>query len=80
MPGFDGLDVQKALSRQAINRLVIFLSGLSTVPKSVQAMKAGAVDFLTKPIDSSELLSAIKTCEDRDKTQHLQRIAIITKF
>jgi FixJ family two-component response regulator len=87
MPDLDGLDVQEALSRQGISRLVIFLTGLGTVPKSVQAMKAGAVDFLTKPIDSSELLSAIKTCEDRDKTQRhreaqrtliLQRIAKLT--
>jgi FixJ family two-component response regulator len=87
MPEFDGLDVQEALTRQGINRPVIFLTGKATVPNSVQAMKAGAVDFLTKPIDSSELLSAIKTCEDRDKTQRqsearrtliLQRIATLT--
>jgi FixJ family two-component response regulator len=77
MPDCDGLDVQEAL----------FLTGKATVPKSVQAMKAGAIDFLTKPIGSSELLSAIKTCEERDKTQRhseaqrtliLQRIAKLT--
>jgi FixJ family two-component response regulator len=87
MPDFDGLDVQEALTRQSINRPVIFLTGKATVPKSVQAMKAGAIDFLTKPIGSSELLSAIKTCEERDKTQRhseaqrtliLQRIAKLT--
>jgi FixJ family two-component response regulator len=87
MPELDGLDVQEALTRQSINRPVIFLTGQATVPKSVQAMKAGALNFLTKPIDSSELLSAIKTCEDRDKTQRhreaqrtliLQRIAKLT--
>jgi FixJ family two-component response regulator len=87
LPEFDGLDVQEALTRKNINRPVIFLTGKATVPNSVQAMKAGAVDFLTKPIDSSELLSAIKTCEERDKTQRhreaqrtliLQRIAKLT--
>src|SRR5438093_12380981 len=44
MPGFNGLDVQEALVRQGINRPVIFLSGQATIPASVQAMKAGAVD------------------------------------
>ena len=87
MPGFNGLDVQEALVRQGINRPVIFLSGQATIPASVQAMKAGAVDFLTKPIDKSDLLGAIKSAEERHKAQRdvearnagvLQRLAKLT--
>lgn len=70
MPGLSGLDVQEALTRQGINRPIIFLTGQGTIPESVQAMKAGAVDFLTKPINQSELLSAIQSAEARYRTQH----------
>jgi FixJ family two-component response regulator len=69
MPEFDGLSVQDALVRQNITRPIIFLTGQATIPKSVQAMKAGAVDFLTKPIQQSQLLSAIQSAEARDRTQ-----------
>jgi FixJ family two-component response regulator len=69
MPEFNGLDVQDALVRQGINRPIIFLTGQATIPESVQAMKAGAVDFLTKPIKQSQLLSAIRSAEARDRTQ-----------
>jgi RNA polymerase sigma factor (sigma-70 family) len=83
MPRFNGLDVQKALARQDINRLVIFLAGQATIPESVEAMKAGAVDFLTKPVDHSELLSAIKSAEHRDITQRhrdTQRMAVLQRI
>jgi FixJ family two-component response regulator len=69
MPEFNGLDVQDALVRQGISRPIIFLTGQATIPESVQAMKAGAVDFLTKPIKQSQLLSAIRSAEARDRTQ-----------
>jgi FixJ family two-component response regulator len=59
MPGLSGLDLQEALARQGIHRPVIFLTGQGTIPESVKAMKAGAVDYLTKPVDNVELLSAI---------------------
>jgi FixJ family two-component response regulator len=69
MPGLNGLDVQEILNRKGIDRPIIFLTGKATIPDSVQAMKAGAVDFLTKPVDRSKLLNAIKSAEERDTTQ-----------
>lgn len=88
MPGLNGLGVQEALMRQGVERPVIFLTGRGTIPESVQAMRAGAVDFLTKPVGNSELMSAIKSAEDRDRTQRhigtqrkavLQRVAKLTR-
>jgi FixJ family two-component response regulator len=69
MPGLDGLGVQAALLRQGINRPVIFLTGRGTIAEGVNAMKAGAVDYLTKPVDKAALLNAIKAAEDRDRKQ-----------
>jgi FixJ family two-component response regulator len=69
MPGLNGLAVQEALTLRGIDRPIIFLTGQGTIPESVQAMRAGAVDFLTKPIDQPELLTAIRCAEERDKTQ-----------
>jgi FixJ family two-component response regulator len=69
MPGLNGLDVQEALVRQGVERPVIFLTGHGTIPESVLAMRAGAIDFLTKPVGNSELMSAIESAEDRDRKQ-----------
>src|SRR4029450_2711381 len=60
MPGLSGLDVQEALARQGIHRPIIFLTGHGTIPESVKAMRAGAVNYLTKPVDNIELLSAVR--------------------
>jgi FixJ family two-component response regulator len=88
MPGLSGLDLQEALARQGIHRPVIFLTGQGTIPESVKAMKAGAVDYLTKPVDNVELLSAIRLAEERDKTRRAadarnaivrQRLAKLTR-
>jgi FixJ family two-component response regulator len=87
MPGLDGLAVQETLARQGIHRPVIFLTGRGTIAESVKAMRAGAVDYLTKPVDKVELLSAIRLAEERDKTRRdvearnkvvLQRLAKLT--
>jgi len=69
MPGLNGLAVQQALALRRIDRPIIFLTGQGTIPDSVLAMRAGAIDFLTKPVDKSDLMSAIKSAEERDKTQ-----------
>jgi FixJ family two-component response regulator len=88
MPGLSGLNVQEVLTREGIDRPVIFLTGQASIPDSVQAMKEGAIDYLTKPVDTSELLSAIKSAEERDKTQRhitarrnaaLERVAKLTR-
>ena len=87
MPGLNGLDVQKALSREHAVRPIVFLSGSADIPDSVQAMKEGAVDFLTKPVKSADLLAAIAVACDRyataieqgDKVEELRaRLAKLT--
>ena len=74
MPRMNGLAVQRELVTRGTERPIIFLSGRGTVPASVEAMKAGAVDFLPKPLKGDELLSAIKVAEERDRVR-LQRAA-----
>ena len=59
MPGPSGLDLQRALATAGQLLSIVFITGHGTVQASVQAMKAGAVDFLTKPVDETELLAAI---------------------
>lgn len=59
MPGMDGLELQSRLTGLGLDPGIVFLSGQAEVPSSVQAMKAGAVDFLTKPIDEAALFAAI---------------------
>ena len=59
MPGLDGLELQQALSAGGSQRPVIFLTGKGDIPTSVRAMRAGAIDFLTKPVNDDDLLAAI---------------------
>jgi FixJ family two-component response regulator len=66
MPGLNGLELQQALAAAAVSRPVIFISGYGSVPSSVEAMKAGAVDFLTKPIDEQKLLGAVRIALQKD--------------
>src|SRR5262245_8192468 len=61
MPGFNGLELQKHLGRIAERQPIIFVSGQSDIPISVSAMKGGAADFLTKPIDAALLIPAIRS-------------------
>jgi FixJ family two-component response regulator len=67
MPGPSGLDLQEVLSREEEPLPIIFLTGHGDIPQSVRAMKAGAVDFLTKPIEAELLLGAIRTALARDR-------------
>lgn len=60
MPDLDGFQIQHALSLRCAHRPIIFITGRGDVPTSVRAMKAGAIDFLTKPIDDDDLLAAIE--------------------
>lgn len=68
MPGLNGLELQQALAAAADARPVIFISGHGSVPSSVEAMKAGAVDFLTKPIDEQKLLGAVRIALQKDRS------------
>ncbi len=87
MPGFSGLELQQWLAQLQSPLPVIFLSARGDVPASVRAMKAGAVDFLTKPVDEQTLLNAIHEAlrrgrELRNKLAELarfrQRLATLT--
>ena len=66
MPGLDGLGLQQVFAAGGKQRPVIFLTGKGDVQKSVRAMKAGAVDFLTKPVRDKDLLDAIARAEQLD--------------
>lgn len=67
MPGLNGLDLQKRLAVQQPEMPIIFMTGYGDVPKSVQAMKAGAVEFLTKPFSETALFTAIRGAIERSK-------------
>jgi FixJ family two-component response regulator len=71
MPGLDGLELQHALSAGGSQRPVIFLTGKGDIPTSVRAMRAGAIDFLTKPVNDDDLLAAIARAVKQDAdTRH----------
>jgi len=67
MPGLNGLDLQKALAESGCQRPIVFVTGRGDVSSSVQAMKAGAVDFLTKPVSEEDLLAAIQRAVEQDR-------------
>jgi FixJ family two-component response regulator len=73
LPGPSGLDLQAALQRQGVALPVIFLTGHADVSSSVRAMKAGAVDFLTKPVRRETLLEALSRALERDAGQRAAR-------
>jgi FixJ family two-component response regulator len=66
MPDLNGLQLQEALAAKGAYLPIIFLSGRSNIPSSVRAMKHGAVDFLTKPVDEGELLNAVRAAVSLD--------------
>ena len=67
LPGMSGLDFQRALAKAGVALPIIFITGHGDVPMSVQAMKSGAVEFLTKPFRPQELLDAVQQALDRDR-------------
>jgi FixJ family two-component response regulator len=73
LPGPSGLDLQAGLQRHGIGLPVIFLTGHADVPTSVRAMKAGAVDFLEKPVNRETLLEAIRRALDFDAAMRAAR-------
>jgi FixJ family two-component response regulator len=70
MPGPSGLDLQAALADHGIDLAIVFLTGHGDVPMSVRAMKAGAVDFLTKPVEREALFKAVREALARDADAH----------
>lgn len=69
MPDVDGLELQARLASEAQALPIVFLSGHADIPASVRAMKAGAVDFLTKPADADALLAAVRAALGRREQQ-----------
>ena len=71
--GLSGLDLQKRMAEAKIEVPIIFITGYGDIPMTVQAMKAGAVEFLTKPFRNQELLDAIQQALERDRITREQR-------
>jgi FixJ family two-component response regulator len=73
LPGLSGLDLQRELASTDAPLPIIFLTGHGDIPMSVRAMKAGAVEFLTKPFREQDLLDAIRNAIDRDRAARTER-------
>ena len=69
LPGLSGLDVQAQLAEAEISIPVVFITGHGDIPMTVKAMKAGAVEFLTKPFREQELLDAVRAALQRDRVR-----------
>jgi FixJ family two-component response regulator len=77
LPGLSGLDLQRELTAHGITLPIVFITGYGDIPMSVRAMKAGAMEFLTKPFRDQDLLDAIHQALERDHVarQHSREIA-----
>jgi len=73
LPGVNGLDFQRQLADARIQIPIIFVTGHGNIPMTVKAMKSGAVEFLTKPFDDQDLLTAIHQALDRDRMRRGQQ-------
>src|SRR5258705_9079464 len=73
MPGLSGLDLQQEMADANIHTPIIFITGHGDIPMTVRAMKAGAVEFLTKPFRDQDLLDAIQQALDRDEVERKER-------
>ena len=81
LPGVNGLDFQRELADGGVHIPIIFITGHGDIPMTVKAMKSGAVEFLTKPFDDQDLLTAIHQALDRDRAtrRHLSNSAGLRK-
>jgi len=77
MPGLSGLDLQRDLVEANIHIPIIFITGHGDIPMSVRAMKAGAVEFLTKPFRDQDLLDAIQQALERDRQMRSQQAGTV---
>jgi FixJ family two-component response regulator len=73
LPGLNGLDLQRRLAETRIDTPIVFITGHGDIPMSVRAMKAGAVEFLTKPFRDEDLLDAIQQALERDRVTRRQQ-------
>jgi FixJ family two-component response regulator len=73
LPGLSGLDLQREMAESNINTPIVFITGYGDIPMTVRAMKAGAIEFLTKPLRDQDLLDAIQEALDRDEVARKER-------
>ena len=76
LPGVNGLEFQRQLADAGVRIPIIFITGYGDIPMSVQAMKSGAVEFLTKPFRDEDLLDAIRQALERDRVARHERSAL----
>jgi FixJ family two-component response regulator len=72
LPGLSGLDLQKQMTEAGLEIPIVFLTGHGNIPTSVKAMKAGAIEFLTKPVDEQDLIKAIQEAIEQDRRTRQQ--------
>jgi FixJ family two-component response regulator len=83
MPGMSGLELQRTLLARGIDRAIVFVTGQGDIPTTVQAMKAGAVTFLSKPVQRAELVAAVREALLRDaigRAQHRERQDLVRRL
>jgi FixJ family two-component response regulator len=73
LPGLTGLELQKQMAEVGLETPIVFLTGHGNIQATVQAMKAGAIEFLTKPVEEQDLLKAIEEAIERDRRARQQR-------
>jgi len=76
MPGCDGIALQMEINARGVHQPIIFLTGNGTIPESVRAMKAGAIEFMTKPVDEDALIVAVSTAIALDSRTRNSRIPL----
>ena len=76
LPGLDGLQLQQTLTASGAGRPIVFITGRGDIPSSVRAMKAGAVDFLTKPVNDRELLAAVRNAIEMNRRARVAQIEL----
>ena len=76
MPGLSGMDLQEELNKADYHMPIVFVTGHGDIPMTVEAMKKGAVDFLTKPFDDEELLQALRAAIEKDRNARAEQTEV----
>ena len=76
MPGLSGMDLQEELNKADYHMPIVFITGHGDIPMTVEAMKKGAIDFLTKPFDDKELLHAVRAAIEKDRNARAEHAEV----